>query len=112
MGEGASGGVLPLTGDIVAASAALAGFILVYLSAIATGYASFDRTARAAVRGSFRSRAWFAFIGIFLSVLASGVAALAKWQGSTFIAGVSLLLFAVALFWAVVSAALIALEIE
>jgi hypothetical protein len=62
--------------------------------------------------GSFRSRAWFAFIGIFLSVLACWTAALAKWQASTFIAGVSLLLFAIALFWAVVSAALIALEIE
>jgi hypothetical protein len=34
-GEGSSGGVLPLAGDIVAAAAALAGFILVYLSALA-----------------------------------------------------------------------------
>jgi uncharacterized membrane protein len=70
MVEGAAGGVLPLAGDIVAASAALAGFILVYLSALATAYANFDRAARNAVRDSFRSRAWFAFIGILLSVLA------------------------------------------
>jgi hypothetical protein len=80
MGDELSGGALPLAGDIIAASAALAGFILVYLSALATGYASFDRAARNAVRASFRIRAWFAFAGILSSVSACATGAIAKWE--------------------------------
>ena len=112
MGEGAQGGVLPLAGDIVAASAALAGFILVYLSALASGYASFPRTDRGSVRSSFRTRAWFAFAGIFFSVSACATGAISKWQASPLVAGISLFLFLVTLFWAILSAAFLALEIE
>jgi hypothetical protein len=112
MGEGTAGGALPLAGDIIAASAALAGFILVYLSALATGYATFPREARNAVRASYRTRAWFAFAGILFSVSASATATLAKFNASPLVAGISLFLFALTLFWAILSAAFLALEIE
>jgi hypothetical protein len=87
--------LLPLAGDIIAASAALAGFLLVYLGAVANGYAGFTKLEQGSVRGSFQSRAWFAAVGIIFSISACGTAALAKWQASTFTAGISLLLFCV-----------------
>jgi hypothetical protein len=112
MGEGASGGVLPLAGDIVAASAALAGLLIVYLGGVAGEYAAFTKTAQASVRGSFQSRAWFAVLGVVFSIFACGSAALAKWQASPLVAGVSLVLFACTLFWSALSAVLIALEVK
>lgn len=112
MGEATSGGVLPLAGDIIAAGAALAGFILVYLSALATAYAGYPRQDRNAVRGSFQSRGWFAFIGILFCVSACAVAAFAKWEASSTAAGFALFLFLLAIFWAALSAFLLVLEIE
>ncbi|APG11491.1 hypothetical protein BKD09_24465 [Bradyrhizobium japonicum] len=112
MGEGAVGGVLALAGDIIAASAALAGFILVYLSALATAYAGFPRADRRAVRASFQWRGWFAFIGILFCAAACATAALAKWMGSSVGAGFALLFFGLAIFWAALSALLLVLEIE
>jgi hypothetical protein len=112
MGEAESGGVLPLAGDIVAASAALAGLLIVYLGGLSASYASFPRTAQASVRGSFQSRAWFAFFGVLFSIFACSCAALAKWQASPFVAGIALIFFAATLFWSVLSAAFIALEIK
>ena len=44
-------GVLGLTGDVIAAGAALAGLILVYLGHVAAGYAGFDAAAQRTVRG-------------------------------------------------------------
>jgi hypothetical protein len=112
MEEVAQGGVLPLAGDIIAASAALAGLIIVYLGGIATEYSSFARTAQASVRGSFQSRAWFAVAGVIFSVIACGLAALAKWQASPFVAGAALLFFSITLFWSALSAIFIALEVK
>jgi hypothetical protein len=106
MGEVATGGVLPLAGDIVAASAALAGFLLVYLGGLATDYAGFTPLEKASVRGSFQSRAWFAALAIIFSLSACSTAALAKWQAWDFVAGISLLLFAITLFLSALSAAL------
>jgi hypothetical protein len=112
MGEAEPGGVLPLAGDIIAASAALAGLLIVYLGGVASEYATFSRTAQASVRGSFQSRAWFAVIGVFFSIFACGSAALAKWQASPLVAGVSLFLFACTLFFSLLSALFIALEVK
>jgi hypothetical protein len=112
MGEAAVGGVLPLAGDIVAASATLAGLLLVYLGGLSTEYASFTPVEKASVRGSFRSRAWFAAIAIIFSISACSAGALAKWQAWDFVAGVSLLLFAITLFLSALSAVFMALEIE
>jgi hypothetical protein len=112
MGTEASSGALGLAGDVIAASAALAGLILVYLGAVASGYASFEKTQQGSVRASFQRRAWFAVVGILFSVAACGSAALAKWLANACVAGASLVLFALTLFWAALSAILIALEVK
>jgi hypothetical protein len=57
-------GLLSLTGDVIAAGAALAGLILVYLGSVATGYAGYERTQQGTVRASFQRRAWFGVVGV------------------------------------------------
>jgi hypothetical protein len=105
-------GVLGLTGDVIAAGAALAGLILVYLGSVATGYATFERTQQGAVRASFQRRAWFGVVGVVLAIAASGTAVLGKWLSHVCVAGSSVILLALALIWVVVTAVLIALEVK
>jgi hypothetical protein len=105
-------GVLGLTGDIIAAGAALAGLILVYLGSITTGYAVFEKTQHGAVRASFQRRAWFGVVGIILAIAASGTAVLGKWLSHVCLAGSSVILLAFALIWVVGTAVLMAFEVK
>jgi hypothetical protein len=50
-----------VSGDVVSASTALAGLILVFLGATSTSYDSYQATERGAVRSRYQRRAWFAF---------------------------------------------------
>jgi hypothetical protein len=109
--EGAAG-VLSLTGDVIAAGAALAGLILVYLGSVATGYAGFDPAAHRTVRASFQRRAWFGVVGVVLAITASGAALFGKWLSNICLAGTSVVLLALALIWVVATAVLIALEVK
>lgn len=108
----AGGGVLPLGGDVIAAGAALAGLILVYLGSVANEYAGFPTTDQGAVRSVFMRRAWFATVGIVFSISASGVAILGKWLASTCLVGVAVILLGLALAWSVIIAILLALEVR
>ena len=103
---------MPLAGDVIAAGAALAGLILVYLGAVATEYASFERTAQDAVRPTFMRRAWFAAAGVMLSIAASGIAVLGKWLGQVSLVGGSVVLLALALIWSAIIAILLAVEVK
>ena len=91
MAEGA-GGALSLTGDVIAAGTALAGLVLVYLGSVSAGYASYERDQQRTVRAVYQRKAWFAVGGILLSILASGIAVLAKWSANDWIAGVSIII--------------------
>jgi hypothetical protein len=112
MGESAGGGILALGGDVIAAGAALAGLILVYLGSVANEYAGFQTTDQGAVRPIFMRRAWFAALGIIFAISASGVAILGKWQANSCLAGAAAILLALALVWSVVIAVLLAAEIK
>ena len=109
--EGAKG-VLTLGGDVIAAGTVLAGLILVYLGGVATEYAGFDRTAQPAVRTRFMRRAWFAAIGIVLSIAATGLAVLGKWLSNVCLVGSSTVLLAIALIWSALIAILLAAEVK
>jgi len=111
MAEGA-GGALSLTGDVIAAGTALAGLVLVYLGSVSAGYASYERDQQRTVRAVYQRKAWFAVGGILLSILASGIAVLAKWSANDWIAGVSIIILAFALAWAAIAAVLIASEVK
>jgi hypothetical protein len=86
-----------LAGDVIAAGTVLAGLILVYLGAVANEYASFPKTDQGAVRPMFMRRAWFAAVGIVLSIAASGIAVLGKWLGHSCLVGAAVILLALAL---------------
>ncbi len=109
--EGAAG-ILSLTGDVIAAGAALAGLILVYLGSVASGYAGFAATEQRSVRASFQRRAWFAVVGVALAIAASGTALLGKWLSQICLAGSSVVLLALAFIWVVATAVLIAFEVK
>lgn len=47
--------------QVLAAGAALAGLLLVFLSNALAGYAGYDRAAQESVRDQFRRRGWLAF---------------------------------------------------
>ncbi|HZR62861.1 MAG TPA: hypothetical protein VFA80_18100 [Xanthobacteraceae bacterium] len=111
MGESAVG-LLPLGGDVIAAGTVLAGLILVYLGAVATEYASFQKTEQGAVRPVFMRRAWFAVLGIVFSIAAAGLAVLGKWLALSCVVGTAAILLALALVWSVVIALLLAAEIK
>src|SRR5438876_10298448 len=56
---------------------ALAGLILVFLGGVISAFDSFDETAKDAVRGGYRRRAWLGFSGFVLSLSSAGSALIA-----------------------------------
>ena len=105
-------GALSLTGDVIAGGAALAGLILVYLGNVATIFGIYEKTQQHAVRKIYQRRAWFAFAGVSLAILASGLALAAKWIASGSLASASIVLLFLALIWAAIASFLIALEVK
>ena len=93
-----------VSGDVITASTALAGLILVYLGATSTSYDSYEATERGAVRGRYQRRAWFAFTGFALALTSVLLALIGKWLHQDCAALAALVLFAVALFWALLAA--------
>jgi hypothetical protein len=110
MGEGAQG-ILNLTADVIAAGTALAGLILVYLGSVVAGYERFEKPQQPSVRPTYKRRAWFAVAGIVFSIGASGTAVLGKWLANVDLAGASVVILALALIWALITAFLIASEV-
>jgi hypothetical protein len=90
---------LPVAGDIATAAAALAGLVLVFLGAIASTFTSYQKQEQAAVRGRLQLRAWLAFVGFVLALLATASALAGKWLGHECTALVALALLFVALIW-------------
>jgi uncharacterized membrane protein len=62
--------------DLLTASTALAGLILVFVGNAASGYDSYDATQQHAVKRKYQKRGWFGFAG-FTAALLSAVSALA-----------------------------------
>ena len=98
--------------DVVAAGAALAGFILIYLGAVSTSFSTFDSVQQDAVRGMFAKRAWFAFAGIVLSLLTVALALLAKWTASDMESSVAVYLLFVTLLWSAIIALIAVLDVK
>jgi hypothetical protein len=67
------GGVASATeigGDVVAAGAAIAGLMLVYMGALSASFSRYRATEKRTVQRSFARRMWFAFGGLALNVAA------------------------------------------
>ena len=101
-----------IAGDIVAAASALAGLILVYIGALSASFSTYEAAERKSVIGGFQRRAWFAFVGLALFLLAVLLALFGKWlQIECMIIG-ALMILAVATAWLVATAILTVREIK
>lgn len=92
-------GAIEVASDVIAGSAALAGLILVYLGALSSNYGSYDAAARNSVRGRFQVRAWLAFVGFIVTILAAAFALFAKWLHIECLAVASIIALVIALLW-------------
>lgn len=61
-----------LAGQVISAGTALAGLILVFLGSVFTGYDSYKKTEKPAVKSKFLRRASVAFLGFLAAVAAAG----------------------------------------
>jgi uncharacterized membrane protein YiaA len=101
-----------VSGDVVSASTALAGLILVFLGATSTSYDSYQATERGAVRSRYQRRAWFAFTGFALALLSVLLALIGKWLHQECAAVAAMVIFVVALFWTLLAAVFSVREIK
>ena len=99
-------------GDVVAAAAALAGFILVYLGAVATSFATFDAVQQSSVRAAFRRRAWFSFAGISLALATVFFAILGKLSESKWESNLAICFLALTLLASLVIALLATMDVK
>lgn len=110
------GMVLPsaiaVASEVAGSATALAGLILVFLGAISASFSSYDKQGQSAVRGRFQWRAWFAFVGFVLCLLAASFALLGKWLSNDCAAFAGLVLLVVALVWVLLAALAAVREIK
>ncbi len=104
--------IADVAGDIVAAASAIAGLILVYIGALSASFSTFEPQERRTVRGGFQLRAWFAFVGLSISLLALSLALIGKWLNIPCMAIFSLATLIFALFWVLATAVLTVMEIK
>lgn len=79
-----------VSGEVVTAGTALAGFVLIYIGSLATAFeARAPGGERNAVRLKFLVRAWLAFVGFAFALLAAVLAILGKWLTSDCASNVS-----------------------
>lgn len=103
---------ISIAGEIVGASTALAGLILVYLGGLAASYASYQPQERKSVKASHQKRAWIAFSGLALALLAAALGLLGKWLPSEAMADVGAVLLFVAFAFGLGTALVTVLEIS
>jgi hypothetical protein len=70
--------IADIAGDVAAASSALAGLLLVFLGATQTAFEAYEKSAQKSVLAKFRRKAWLAFAGFVLSLIALASSLLGK----------------------------------
>lgn len=74
---------IAVAGEVVTAGTALAGLILIYIGGLVSSFGARQPGGeRNAVRIAFLARAWLAFVGFFLALLAAALAIIGKWIAS------------------------------
>jgi hypothetical protein len=92
---------LSVSGEVVTAGTALAGLILIYIGSLATSYGGYQPQEQKSVLLRFLGRAWLAFVGFFLSLLAAALSIIGKWLGSACTADVAVWVLLLAFVWTV-----------
>lgn len=93
---------IAVAGEVVTAGTALAGFILIYIGSLVTSFSARQPGGeRNAVRIAFLARAWIAFVGFFLALLAAALAIISKWISSPCAGNVATWVLLAAFVWAI-----------
>lgn len=103
---------IPIAGDVAGAATALAGLILVFLGATAASFESYQKQEQRSVIGRYQRRAWLAFVGFCLALLAVPLALVGKWYGQECAALVAAALLSVALIWVLLAALFAVMEVR
>jgi hypothetical protein len=103
---------LDVVGDVVGAATALAGLILVYLGSIAASFGSFTVEQRDAVLRPHQWRAWAAFSGFVVALLAAVCAIIAHWTKCEGLANFAVIALFLAFVGGIASAFLTVMEIR
>jgi hypothetical protein len=103
---------LGISGDLTAASAALAGLILVFLGSTATSFESYQKQEQASVRARYQRRAWLAFTGLVLCLVALLLSLLGGWLAQECMVLGSLALLVLATGWVLFAALAAVREIK
>jgi hypothetical protein len=101
-----------IAADVVTGATALAGLVLVYLGSVAAGYAGYEIEQQRTIRSRFQARAWFAFVGMVLAIIAAMLAIVGKWTHDTCVASAAIALLLLALLWGIAIALLTVREIK
>jgi hypothetical protein len=98
--------------QVLTASTALAGLLLVVLGAVTSSYESYSPQFRPDVRGRFLRRGWFAFAGFAVSLLSALSALAYYWHESTYLIGASAALLVLGLIIALLAALISVMDIR
>ena len=67
------------SGEVVTVGTALAGLILIYIGGLVTALSEYQEYEHKAVRVRFIRRAWIAFVGFALALVAGALGVMGKW---------------------------------
>ena len=79
----------------------LAGLILIYIGVLVSSYGTYQAQEQRSVRAKFQVRAWLAFVGVALAILAAVLGVLGKWLGSVCTANAGVFALLAAFGWTV-----------
>lgn len=102
---------IAVAGEIVTAATALAGLILVYLGSLATAYSAFEPQEQKSVQSRFQKRAWLAFTGMILALIAAALGVLGKWLPNECVADASMIILLITFAWGALIALLTVQEL-
>jgi len=92
---------ISVAGEVVTAGTALAGLILIYIGSLVTAFGTYQPQEQKSVRIRFLGRAWIAFVGFFLALLAAGMGVVGKWIASACAGNVAVWVLLAAFGWAI-----------
>lgn len=103
---------ISIAGETVTAATALAGLILVYLGSLAASFGTYQPAEKKTVKGGFQRRAWVAFIGLVLALIAAALGVVGKWLPNECVADAATVLLLISFVWGVGIALITTLEIS
>ena len=103
---------LGISQEVTGAATALAGFILIYIGIVVNSYASYAATEQRTVKGRLQMRAWLAFVGFLLALLATVLMVIGKWVPNMCTANVAVCFLLAAFVWTVFVAVATVREIK